>query len=179
MNSRRCSWRNSGSFGAYDIRIKTRCDKRPLRRERKRRGNGCLTYIYSRFSKCLIKHKGSVILSMIIGPLKTWILQIINKIKATSLSPQHDHIMVYIVLHMKKKRVEGEENVSKPLCQKLKKKKNQSLQKCLIMFVSFYQQDDSFSIIFERVHNTIPNQDLTFGTKQTAYKLMWPFTGRY
>ena len=145
MNSRRCSWRNSGSFGAYDIRIKTRCDKRPLRRERKRRGNGCLTYIYSRFSKCLIKHKGSVILSMIIGPLKTWILQIINKIKATSLSPQHDHIMVYIVLHMKKKRVEGEENVSKPLCQKFKKNKKSvpskvSYHVCIILSTRWFFQ---------------------------------------
>lgn len=32
MNSMRCSWRNSGSFGAYDMKIKIKSDN--LRRER-------------------------------------------------------------------------------------------------------------------------------------------------
>lgn len=44
MNSMRCSWRNSGSFGAYDMKIKIKSDN--LRRERNIGGNSCLTYIY-------------------------------------------------------------------------------------------------------------------------------------
>lgn len=53
--------------------------------------------------------------------------------------PLCPHIIVDLYTHKKKNSVKREENVWKPLSQK--SNKNESLQKCPIMLVSFYLQD--------------------------------------